>query len=135
MKNHAQLSYDMLSKLPFTKKYQDVLNIAVNHHEKLNGKGYPRALTEKDLTLEDRIMILSDIFEALTSNDRPYKDGKKLSEVFDILFKMANFGEIDLQLLEFFYNNEMGLSTLYIKFRRTNLNKNIAAGIANTNYQ
>lgn len=107
MNNHAQLSYDMLSKLPFPKKYQDVLNIAVNHHEKLNGKGYPRALTEKDLTLEDRIMILSDIFEALTSNDRPYKHGKKLSEVFDILFKMANFGEIDLQLLEFFYNNEI----------------------------
>lgn len=107
MNNHAQLSYDMLSKLPFPKKYNKILNIAANHHEKLNGKGYPRGLSEKDLSLEDRILILSDIFEALTSNDRPYKEGKKLSEVFNILFNMANSNEIDLKLLDFFYNHDI----------------------------
>jgi HD-GYP domain-containing protein (c-di-GMP phosphodiesterase class II)/ribonuclease BN (tRNA processing enzyme) len=106
MNNHAQLSLNMLSTLPFPKKYSKVLNIAVNHHEKLNGKGYPRGLKEKDLTLEDRIMILSDIFEALTASDRPYKDAKKLSEVFKILSIMAKEKEIDPVLLEFFYNND-----------------------------
>lgn len=106
MNNHANLSYEMLSTLPFPKKYGDVLNIAVNHHEKLNGKGYPRGLSEKDLTLEDRIMILADIFEALTSSDRPYKDAKKLSEVFRILSFMVKDNEIDGQLVKFFHENE-----------------------------
>jgi len=89
------------------KKYKDVLNIAANHHEKLNGKGYPRGLDESQLALEDRIMILADIFEALTSNDRPYKDAKKLSEVFKILSFMAKDGEIDGELLKFFHENSV----------------------------
>lgn len=107
MNNHAQLSLDMLSTLPFPKKYRNVLNIAVNHHEKLNGEGYPRGLKNKEITLEDRIMILADIFEALTSKDRPYKDTKKLSEVFQILSKMAKNNEIDSQLLKFFHSHEI----------------------------
>lgn len=107
MNYHAQLSLDMLSSLPFPKKYKDVLNIAANHHEKLNGKGYPRGLDESQLALEDRIMILADIFEALTSNDRPYKDAKKLSEVFKILSFMAKDGEIDGELLKFFHENSV----------------------------
>lgn len=107
MNNHAKLSLEMLLKLPFPKKYNRVLDIAANHHEKLNGKGYPRGLSDKDLTLEDRIMILSDIFEALTSSDRPYKDAKKLSEVFKILSFMVKDYEIDGQLLKFFHDHEV----------------------------
>ncbi|WP_071628156.1 HD domain-containing phosphohydrolase [Poseidonibacter lekithochrous] len=107
MNSHAQLSLDMLEELPFPKKYSEVLNIAANHHEKLNGKGYPRGLSEKDLTLEDKIMILADIFEALTSSDRPYKDGKKLSEVFKILSFMVKDYEIDGELLKFFHEHEV----------------------------
>jgi len=106
MNNHAKLSLDMLSTLPFPKKYDKVLNIAANHHEKLNGKGYPRGLNKNDLTLEDRIMILADIFEALTARDRPYKEGKKLSEVFNILSIMAKNDEIDADLLKFFHDSE-----------------------------
>lgn len=106
MNSHAKLSLDMLTTLPFPKKYNKILDIAANHHEKLNGKGYPRGLNDKDLTLEDRIMILSDIFEALTSRDRPYKEGKKLSEVFKLLSIMAKNNEIDSKLLEFFHDSE-----------------------------
>ena len=106
MNSHAKLSYDMLSALPFPKKYENVVHIAVNHHEKLNGKGYPRGLNEKEIVLEDRIMILADIFEALTSSDRPYKETKKLSEVFKILNFMVKDNEIDGELLEFFKNSE-----------------------------
>lgn len=107
MNSHADLSYEMLSTLPFPKKYANVLDIAANHHEKLNGKGYPRGLSEKDLTLEDRIMVLADIFEALTSSDRPYKDAKKLSEVFRILSFMVKDNEIDGELVKFFHENEV----------------------------
>lgn len=107
MNSHAQLSYEMLVELPFPKKYENVFHIAINHHEKLNGKGYPRGLEAKELVLEDRIMILADIFEALTANDRPYKNAKKLSEVFRILESMAQNGEIDAKLLNFFRNSKI----------------------------
>ena len=107
MNSHAKLSYEMLSSLPFPKKYENVVHIAVNHHEKLNGEGYPRGLKADELAFEDRIMILADIFEALTSSDRPYKKAKKLSEVFKILDFMAKDGEIDLGLLEFFRNSDV----------------------------
>ena len=104
MNSHAQLSYEMLSVLPFPKKYENVMHIAVNHHEKLNGKGYPRGLSEQEIALEDRILILADIFEALSSNDRPYKGVKTLSEIFKILDFMVKDGEIDKDLLDFFNN-------------------------------
>lgn len=106
MNSHAKLSLDMLTTLPFPKKYNRILDIAANHHEKLNGKGYPRGLNNKDLTLEDRIMVLADIFEALTARDRPYKEGKKLSEVFTILSTMAKNKEIDSELLRFFHDSK-----------------------------
>ena len=105
MNSHATLSYEMLSALPFPKKYSNIMHIAVNHHEKLNGKGYPRGLSEQEIALEDRILILADIFEALSSNDRPYKGVKTLSEIFKILDFMVKDGEIDKDLLDFFKNS------------------------------
>ncbi len=97
----------MISELPFPKKYKDVLNIACNHHEKLNGTGHPRGLTEKDITLEDRIMILSDIFEALTASSRPYKAAMKLSTVKNILQNMSDKGELDKNLTQFFFKHDV----------------------------
>ena len=107
IKNHAQLSLDMISGLPFPKKYKDVLNIACNHHEKLNGTGHPRGLSKENITLEDRIMILSDIFEALTSSSRPYKKAMKLSTVKNILQNMYEKDELDKDLTEFFFNHDV----------------------------
>ena len=107
IKNHAQLSLDMISELPFPKKYKDVLNIACNHHEKLNGTGHPRGLSKENITLEDRIMILSDIFEALTSSSRPYKKAMKLSTVKNILQNMYEKDELDKDLTEFFFNHDV----------------------------
>lgn len=107
IQGHAKLSFEMISELPFPKKYKDVLDIACNHHEKLNGKGYPRGLRESDISLKDRIMILADIFEALTSAQRPYKEAMKLSKVKEILFNMVERNELDGDLVEFFFNHEI----------------------------
>ncbi len=107
IRNHAQLSLDMISELPFPKKYKDVLNIACNHHEKLNGLGYPRGLNDSQISLEDRIMIFADIFEALTASERPYKEAMKLSTVKKILSSMAQRGELDPELNEFFFNHKI----------------------------
>jgi len=106
IKGHASLSLEMISNLPFPKRYKDVLHIACNHHEKLNGAGYPRGLTEEEICLEDRIMILADIFEALTTSGRPYKKAMKLSNVYKILKEMAARNELDENLIEFFFNHE-----------------------------
>ncbi|MDL0089648.1 HD domain-containing phosphohydrolase [Campylobacter gastrosuis] len=106
IKNHAQLSKDMLKNLPYPKKYKDVLHIAINHHEKLNGKGYPSGLAHDELDIKDKILILADIFEALTAQDRSYKSPKTLKKTFEILDDMAFRGEIDKDLLEFFKTSD-----------------------------
>lgn len=107
IRNHAKLSLEMISTLPFPKKYKDVLNIACNHHEKLNGTGYPRGLNKEQIAFEDRIMIFADMFEALTASARPYKDAMKLSQVQNILDNMAEKGEIDKELTDFFFNHKI----------------------------
>ncbi len=103
--DHARVSLELLETMPFPKKYEDVVHIAANHHEKLDGTGYPRGLTAEQLTLEDRILILADLYEALSSQDRPYKDPKPLSEISRILCFMANDGHIDKKLLRFFFES------------------------------
>ena len=102
IQRHALMTLEMLGGLPFPKEYSEVTHIAANHHEKLNCKGYSRGLCEKDLTLEDRLLAICDIFEALTASDRPYKKAKKLSEVFKIMGFMAKDKEIDEKLFKFF---------------------------------
>ncbi len=109
--DHARMSKEMLDKLPFPKKLRRVPEIAGGHHEKLNGKGYPQGLNAEQLSLESRILALADIFEALTASDRPYKGAKKLSEVAKILSFMVKDGELDPELIKFFYE-----SRLHIKY-------------------
>jgi len=103
--DHARVSLEILQTLPFPKKYENIVDIAANHHEKLDGSGYPRGLTDKQISLEDRILILADLYEALSSKDRPYKDPKPLSEITHILSSMANKGLIDKKLLRFFFES------------------------------
>jgi len=107
MRDHAKISNEMLDALPFPKHLKRVPDIAGGHHEKLNGKGYPKGLSADDLTLESRILALSDIFEALSASDRPYKDGKKMSEVMKIISFMVKDEELDGDLVEFFYDNNL----------------------------
>ena len=97
----ATVSYKILSQLPFSGPLAKVPEIAASHHEKLNGKGYPRGLTAKELTLEARILAVADIFEALTAPDRPYKDPTPLSRVLRIIGFMVSDGELDGELVAF----------------------------------
>jgi HD-GYP domain-containing protein (c-di-GMP phosphodiesterase class II)/ribonuclease BN (tRNA processing enzyme) len=111
--DHARVSLDILQSLPFPPKYHRIVDIAANHHEKLDGSGYPRGLTGDQLTLEDRILILADLYEALSSQDRPYKEPHPLSKITQILSSMANEGLIDKQLVKFFF--ESGLYKAFNK--------------------
>lgn len=116
IENHVTVTYKMLSKLPFPKKWRNVPKIAASHHEKLNGKGYPWGLKGDEIPLQARIMALADIFEALTASDRPYKPPKKLSEVIKILNFMVKDGELDGDLVEFFLKEKM-----HIEYARQHL--------------
>jgi HD-GYP domain-containing protein (c-di-GMP phosphodiesterase class II) len=93
MKQHVVYTYEILSNL----KHEHILNIASNHHEKLNGKGYPRGLS--DLTLSEKIVAVADIFVALIQK-RSYKDGFSKDKVIEILSNCANKGEIDREVVK-----------------------------------
>ncbi|RII76767.1 HD domain-containing phosphohydrolase [Pseudomonas monteilii] len=102
---HIVQTIIMLSSLPFPRQMRRVPAIAGNHHEKLDGSGYPRRLGEHDLGIAERVMAIADIFEALTAADRPYKPPKTLSESVKILVFMARDRHIDGQLLALFLSS------------------------------
>ena len=101
IRDHAKISYRMLAQLPFSRHLASVPEIAAGHHEKLNGKGYPRGLTAEELSTEARILAVADIFEALTAADRPYKSPTPLSRVKRILDAMVDDGELDPDIVHF----------------------------------
>ncbi len=100
--DHIVQTIIMLDKLPFPKHLQDVPDIAGNHHERMDGNGYPRRRTGDDMSVPSRIMAIADIFEALTACDRPYKEAKPLSKALTIMKRMAEEEHIDLELFKLF---------------------------------
>ena len=99
---HIDITIDMLEKLPYPKKLKNVPEFAGGHHEKINGKGYPKGLIGDEMSVQAKIMAIADIFEALTAKDRPYKKGKTLSEAMNILNEMKNNDEIDRDIFHVF---------------------------------
>ena len=96
MKNHAAATHYILNQI---KEIPDIVNWASNHHEKLNGAGYPQGLTAEELSLEERLMACIDIYQALTEK-RPYKDGMSHEQSISIMMDMARKGELDESIVE-----------------------------------
>ena len=99
---HIVATNKMLEKLPWPKHLQNVPEFAGGHHERMDGKGYPKGLTREQMSVQARIMGIADIFEALTAADRPYKNGMKLSQAINIMGKMKEEGHIDPDLFDVF---------------------------------
>ncbi|WP_260259162.1 HD domain-containing phosphohydrolase [Vibrio intestinalis] len=99
---HMISGIKMLEALPFPPELSKVPRYASTHHETLDGKGYPRKLTAEQLSIPERILVIADVFEALTAADRPYKKAKPLSVAIDILSHMANDNHIDKDLFMLF---------------------------------
>jgi HD-GYP domain-containing protein (c-di-GMP phosphodiesterase class II)/DNA-binding NarL/FixJ family response regulator len=99
---HIVETIKMLGQMPFPEGLKHVPEYASTHHETLDGSGYPRKLTAAELSIPARIMAIADIFEALTSTDRPYKRPYKLSEALHILYNMKQKQHIDPDLFELF---------------------------------
>ncbi len=99
---HMLSTIKMLDTLPFPPELANVPKYSSTHHETLIGTGYPRQLTAEDLSIPERVLVISDIFEALTAADRPYKKAKSLSQSVDILHSFALKQHIDFDLFELF---------------------------------
>ncbi len=100
--HHIDVTIQMLESLPWPKHLKNVPEYAGGHHERMDGKGYPRGLTREQMSVQARCMGIADIFEALTARDRPYKKGKTLSESLSILGKFKLGGHIDPDLFDVF---------------------------------
>ena len=100
--DHIVQTIIMLEALPYPKHLRRVPEWAGGHHEKMDGTGYPRGLKRDQMSIPARIMMIADIFEALTARDRPYKARKKLSECVDIMARMSREGHIDPDLFGLF---------------------------------
>jgi len=100
----------MLESMPFPKHLQRVPEYACGHHEKMDGTGYPKGLKREQMSIPARIMGIADIFEALTANDRPYKDPKTLSETLTIMGRMKLEDHIDPDLFDVFIEQEVYLN-------------------------
>jgi response regulator RpfG family c-di-GMP phosphodiesterase len=105
--NHIVATIKMLEALPWPKHLTNVPEYAGGHHERMDGKGYPRGLTREQMSVQARCMGIADIFEALTAKDRPYKKGKTLSESLEILGKMKLNHHIDPDLFDIFVRRKV----------------------------
>jgi HD-GYP domain-containing protein (c-di-GMP phosphodiesterase class II) len=109
--NHIVVTINMLESLPYPKDLQRVPEYAGGHHERMDGRGYPKGLTRSQMSIPARVMGIADIFEALTSKDRPYKKPKTLSESLHILGKMKVDHHIDPDLFDLFVREK-----IYLKY-------------------
>jgi len=105
--HHIEVTIKMLEALPWPRHLQHVPEFAGGHHERMDGKGYPRGLTREQMSVQARIMGIADIFEALTARDRPYKRGKTLTESLYILGLMRLNGHVDPDLFDIFVRNRV----------------------------
>ncbi|MGZ4992629.1 MAG: HD domain-containing phosphohydrolase [Methylobacter sp.] len=105
--NHINVTISMLEAIKFPKHLQNVVEYAGGHHERMDGKGYPKGLNREEMSIPARAMAIADVFEALTAKDRPYKQGKKLSEALFILKKLKEDNHIDPDLYDAFIKQKI----------------------------
>jgi len=99
IESHVTHTYRFLDQIPWTRELKGIPGIAWGHHEKLDGSGYPRGVQAGDIPVQTRMMTISDIYDALTATDRPYKRAVSTERALDILRDEAKHGHLDPALL------------------------------------
>jgi HD-GYP domain-containing protein (c-di-GMP phosphodiesterase class II) len=102
IESHVTHTYNFLSRIPWSSNLKRVPDIAYAHHEKLDGKGYPRGLADQEIPLPSKMMTIADIFDALTAWDRPYKKAVPVDRALDIIRSEVNGGKLDSDLFQLF---------------------------------
>jgi HD-GYP domain-containing protein (c-di-GMP phosphodiesterase class II) len=107
IESHVEQTYRFLTQIPWTEDLQNLPVIAYGHHEKLNGKGYPRGVRGTDIPIQTRMMTIADIFDALTASDRPYKRALSAEKALNILHMEAKDGLVDQNLVDILVKAEV----------------------------
>jgi len=102
IESHVTNTYRFLQQIPWTRELQHVPMIAYGHHEKLDGGGYPRRVTGEAIPIQTRMMTISDIYDALTAADRPYKSAVAPARALDIMVEEVRAGQLDQELFRLF---------------------------------
>ena len=105
--HHIDATIRMLERLPWPRNLRHVPEFAGGHHERMDGKGYPRGLTREELSWQARMIGIADIFEALTAHDRPYKKSMTLSQALSIMDNFRRNGHIDPELYDVFVSQQV----------------------------
>jgi len=109
IESHVTHTYRFLSTIPWTKALKNIPTIAYGHHEKLDGTGYPRQVASEAISVQTRMMTISDIYDALTASDRPYKKAVPTPVALDILNAEQKAGKLDRELLDIFIDAKVYL--------------------------
>lgn len=115
IESHVTHTFRFLERIPWTRELKGIPEIAYTHHEKLNGAGYPRAVTGDAIPVQARMMTIADIFDALTASDRPYKRAVPWEHALDILRMEASDGMLDEHLLESFISARVFHSVIDVR--------------------
>jgi HD-GYP domain-containing protein (c-di-GMP phosphodiesterase class II) len=109
IESHVTHTYIFLSKIPWTSELKRIPEIAYGHHEKLDGTGYPNRTTAEKIPIQTRMMTISDIYDALTASDRPYKKAVSQQRALDILSSEVKSGHVDPDLFQIFLDAKVYL--------------------------
>lgn len=102
IESHVNLTYRFLQQIPWTRELQQIPFIAYGHHEKLDGQGYPRGVRGDSIPIQTRMITISDIYDALTAADRPYKLAVASARALDIMSEEVGSGQLDPALFGLF---------------------------------
>jgi HD-GYP domain-containing protein (c-di-GMP phosphodiesterase class II) len=107
IESHVTHTYRFLQQIPWTRELQRIPIIAYGHHEKLDGAGYPRRVTGEAIPIQTRMMTISDIYDALTAADRPYKPAVAPARALDIMAEEVRVGQLDQELYRLFVEGKV----------------------------
>jgi HD-GYP domain-containing protein (c-di-GMP phosphodiesterase class II) len=118
IESHVEQTYQFLSQIPWTEDLRNLAEIAYGHHEKLDGRGYPRRLTGTAIPVQTRIMTIADIFDALTASDRPYKPALPVERALSIIEHEARDGMLDTDLVKMLVEGQVYRKVLEEDWRK-----------------
>ena len=107
IESHVRHTFNFLSQIPWTKEIRNISMIARAHHEKLNGSGYPRKITAPDIPIQSKMMTISDIYDALTASDRPYKKAVPVEKALNIIGFEVKDKMLDEELFRIFCEKDL----------------------------
>ena len=99
IQSHAEQTHRFLEQIPWTDDLKNMATYAYSHHEKLNGTGYPRKLHGDEIPVQSRMLAITDILDALTEANRPYKPAMPIDKAIDVIMSEATAGQLDAELV------------------------------------